>query len=238
MAELCARFPVDAHLVTEVVLVHVGGRRDPGQSAPGRPADGLVGVRGHPDRGVRPLDRAQRDRDVVELYVVLGVAHPVLGPQSPDQVEVVQVPAQPTGLAHPEGREFHVPVAQADPEGEPAVAQDVQGGHLLGEVHRAGEREQADCRAETHLAQLRNNPRQHGQWVQVLERVGKVMLGGEDGREPRVPDEPNLVELLLEALGSVVTHRVLAAQKQSDPEGRRVLGHQNDLGIFRTCWPT
>ena len=103
-------------------------------------------------------------------------------------------------ISRSEGFTLLRPVAQPDTEDEAPLRDVVEGGRLLGDLHRVQQRQQQDRGGQLHVSRLGGQPRQHRPGLEVLEGVDQVVVGPAIDVEPGVAGGPELLQVVLPLL--------------------------------------
>jgi hypothetical protein len=165
---------------------------------------------------VRLLHRAQHHARAREMEEAAVVGHLVVRPEALDDLEALHEAPHPLLGRDAEGLVLLLAIAEAHPEDEAPLGDDVERGDLLGHVHRIEQRQQDHGGADPHRARLRGEPRQRGQALHLLERRGQEVLAHHDETEAGVARRPDLVDVLAEAIDHGHAGRMLLGDDQAE----------------------
>ncbi|MGD0698289.1 MAG: CoA transferase [Trebonia sp.] len=173
-------------------LEPVGDPRDPVERAWTGQAAGRDRARAHPHRD-RPAG-ARAYPHLVQPEELTVVGDHALGPQAAQQLDLLLEPAAAGRGRHPQGRAFAVVPANGGHQADPATAEQVGLGRLLGRQNRRIQRQQNHGRAQLDAL---GHP---GQEAKQGEGLMPGLVEGEPGRRPGtvsgrgdVPGEPEIV---------------------------------------------
>ncbi len=193
------------------------GVHQPGQPEPSRPSHGLVGVGRQPDGRTSRLHRAHRQPHSLQPQRRVLVRHRLAAPQLPDEAQVANEAADPLLLCQAEGGILLRAVTQTHPHDEPPAGQSVQGGQLLGDIHRVQQGQKQDPGAEAHRRpHFGRCPGQEGNRLEHLVVAQHVVLGQQDGVEPLPGAQGNLRQELARPLPRVLPRWKLQVKQQAD----------------------
>ena len=221
---------VEHELALELVELRVRVEQ-PRVGEPCGAQNGVVVVRGEPDRRPRRLRRPQRELLVVQPEAVPFRGHRLALEQAPDDVELLLEHGQPL-LRQAERVVLLLPVAEPEAEHEAAVGDGVERGRVLGDLDRVEQREQEDPGAHAHLPRLRRDPREQGHELEHLVRLGEEVLARRDVLEAELAREPHLLAAVARDLARRHRRRVLCRQEDAEPRGHRdAPGEMSDVRL-------
>ena len=99
---------------------------------------------------MRVLHRLREHRAWIERVELPLVGGGLVAPQGPQHFEVLVGPPSPVGPRDVDRIELLLQPSHADTEVDAAVGQPVEGGHLLGRVHRIALGKEHHRRAQAH----------------------------------------------------------------------------------------
>ena len=112
----------------------------------------------------------------------------------------------PLGLRGAEALELHLAVAEAGAEDHAPAGHHVECGDLLGDIERLVQREQDDPGQEPAARRFDHQPRQQGELLVLLQRVGGVVHARGENVEAQRVGEPGLGAEVREAARSCPRH--------------------------------
>ena len=134
---------------------------------------------------MRLLHRTQHQLGVAQLEILAVVIHLLARPQQPHRLQTLQIATHPGTSGHAEIVILLIPVAQRRAQGELAAGNYVHRSHPLGQVHRMVQGHQ-HRRHQPHAARLGGDAGQQRHRLQLLVRVGQVVLTLIDQVKPQV----------------------------------------------------
>ena len=112
--------------------------------------------------------------------------------------------------------ELDLAIAQRRAEDQPPARHHVDGGELFGEIKRLVQRDQDDPRIEPQILGFAGQPRQNGELLQRLQRVGAVVGRLGDGCKTQLVGEFRLFDQLVKTLADILVRLIFTAR--GEPE--------------------
>jgi hypothetical protein len=142
------------------------------------------------------LHGRHRDPRVTQREVTALVPHRLAAPQPLQDVEPLDEPPAALARIQPERLVLGIAVAEPDADDQPPPADDVERGELLGQIDRMVQRQQDHAGAERHALRLRRHAPQRGKRLEVRERLRQIVLTRPHRREPHLPGQSHLFQML------------------------------------------
>ena len=125
----------------------------------------------------------------------------------------------PCARSETEGVVLDLPVAEPNPEDEPAAGDDIQRGGLLGELNRIHEGQQVDGHPDPHRSGVGGQARRRHRGLQHLELSGQKVLAKQHQVKPEIARQPHLLDRFPPALGSRLVGRMLVRHEEPELGG-------------------
>jgi hypothetical protein len=161
------------------------------------------------------------------------VSDRLAAPQALDHAQRLLEPADSPARVQSYRLVIGVAIAQADADDEPAAADHVERGELLGEVDRLVQRQQQHPGAERHPLRLGRHARQRRQRLEVRERLRQIVLTRPHRRQPHRPRQPHLLDMRREPHRLRLLHSMLHRQRHLYLHPA-VSGFRRPLGALKT----
>ena len=191
--------------------------RVPGVAHPGRAPDGSRSLSPDPHRRAARLDREDRRPGTAHAVEPPLDVDLVAAPHRADDPQRLLEPGHPRPRLHPERVELVGAVAEPHPEHRPAVAQDVEGGHLFRDVDRVDHRQQDDPGRGAHRRSDRRQVGQPRNRLVVAQLRTEEVLAAHHEVEPELLGGAHQLLVLMHLLARVDARVVDRGEQDPEP---------------------